>query len=248
MLWVNADDFGFSKTITLAILDCFKKGIITTTTACVNGPDFLESAKMIKGTLFEKKVGLHINITEGEPLTEKIKDVKWLCKDGKFIGFPKRNHIFSKKDKNAIYEEIKEQFKAFKSTGLEINHVDSHNHIHNAPGIFNLILKIMKEEGVEKIRIFRNTGSIPFYKKIYKVMMNKRIEKNSYSSFMGSFEDLKLDWKKEKDSIYELMIHPDYDSAGELIDRENEDYSLPIGKKIEELIGFIKEKNIKIIK
>ena len=69
----NADDFGKSTEINNAILTCFKDGLIDRTTIMVNMPGADEAAELAREEGFFDKVGLHLNLTEGEPLTDEIK-------------------------------------------------------------------------------------------------------------------------------------------------------------------------------
>lgn len=67
-LIVNADDFGFSKAVTDAILDCHSNGIVTSTTLMSNMP-FAEYAASKAKVFPMLSVGLHMTLTEGKPLS-----------------------------------------------------------------------------------------------------------------------------------------------------------------------------------
>lgn len=49
---VNADDFGKTHTINLAIAECFNKGLITNTTIMVNMPFADEAVEIAKQEVF----------------------------------------------------------------------------------------------------------------------------------------------------------------------------------------------------
>ena len=70
---INADDFGLSKDVNEAIDICIKKDYIQRTTLMVNMPQTLEAVKLAKDGGYLNKVGLHINLIEGIPLTPDIK-------------------------------------------------------------------------------------------------------------------------------------------------------------------------------
>ena len=240
-LWVNADDFGFTKSCSDAIFECFKKGYITTTTACANGEFFDYAIRLIKNTPYEDKIGLHINLTEGKPLTENIKHNNRICdNNGNFILFPKPYSRLSKKEKEDIYNEMQAQVDALKAKGIKINHLDSHHHIHNSFRILPIVIELAINNDIKHIRLLRNAGDISLMKKIYKYLLNKKIRKYSYSKYMGGLDDLEY-VKNSGEYIFELMIHPDFDYNGNLIDRENEDYSNPTGRKLDlEIKNIIK--------
>jgi len=49
--------------------------------------------------------------------------------------------------------EIRAQFEAFQKTGLPLDHVNSHNHMHLHPTVLSLILKIGRDFGLKAIRV-----------------------------------------------------------------------------------------------
>ena len=73
MLFVNADDFGLSHEVNMAIVEAFKKGLINNTTIMVNMPGFEEAVRLAEKYGFFDRVGLHLNLFEGKHLTEDIK-------------------------------------------------------------------------------------------------------------------------------------------------------------------------------
>ena len=68
LLIVNADDFGLSKGQNYGILDACKNGLVTSTTALVNGAAIDHAAQLSRRTP-ELAVGMHFVLTLGEPLT-----------------------------------------------------------------------------------------------------------------------------------------------------------------------------------
>ena len=119
----------------------------------------------------------------------------------------------------------------FEDVGININHIDSHHHIHNSFRVLPIILKVASEYKVCKMRLLRNAGKMSILKRIYKSFLNFRIKKLRISDFMGDLNDYNA-IKKCENKIFELMIHPDFDRNGCLIDRKNEDYNNPLGKHL----------------
>lgn len=155
---VNADDFGYSSVFNKAIVSCFKEGIISSTTIMMNMPSCREAIELAFDNGFNDSVGLHFNIIEGRPLSERIKCCERLCRDG--ILCYKRNSVFfwTKEEKLAIKEEFEAQLYALKSNGINPTHVDSHQHSHTEIPIFNIIKKPMLDAGINKVRLSRNVG------------------------------------------------------------------------------------------
>ena len=68
LLIVNADDFGLSKGQNYGIVEACRHGVVTSTTALVNG-EAIEHAAALSRTLPELGVGMHFVLTLGMPLT-----------------------------------------------------------------------------------------------------------------------------------------------------------------------------------
>lgn len=47
-LIINADDFGFTEATNYGIIDCFNKGVLTSTTIMANMPGFNHAIKLAK--------------------------------------------------------------------------------------------------------------------------------------------------------------------------------------------------------
>ena len=71
-LIINADDFGMSESINLAVLDAYKNGILTSASLLANGPAFEHSISLLKEM---QGIGLavHLNIIEFSTLQKNIK-------------------------------------------------------------------------------------------------------------------------------------------------------------------------------
>ena len=78
-LIVNADDFGLTSGVTYGIYDAMSRGVVTSTTMMVNTSATLLAAQLTKREP-DLAVGLHANISLGEPLTR----CPSLLKDGRF--------------------------------------------------------------------------------------------------------------------------------------------------------------------
>ncbi|MEN6316039.1 MAG: ChbG/HpnK family deacetylase [Clostridiaceae bacterium] len=223
-LIINGDDFGLTKSCTLAIAEAFKQGKITSTTMCANGAYFKDAVKLAEENSLQNRIGIHINLTEGKPLTEPIShDSFFCCADGFFHGQIDRRKKLAKEQNLNVFREVAAQIDKLISNGIEITHVDSHHHIHTAPNLTDIILQVMKEYNLQKLRISRNIGDIQIHKKLLKDLFNLRLKLKGYKSIelFGSLNDIKHEINEDKS--LELMVHPDFNCNNELIDRVNYD-------------------------
>lgn len=225
---VNADDFGLSESATRAVIQAFEAGLISDTTLMANGKYFDGAVGLAQRYGYDERIGIHFNLTEGKPLTEDIKHCHSFCKNGIFHHENNRLKPLSRFEKQAVYEELTAQAKRIRDAGLVISHADSHHHIHTAVFIAPIVFKVCKETGINKIRIHRNIGHIAGYKKVVKNLYNANLRKKGFitTDCFGSLEDIK---KGEVPDRLEIMVHPDYDIDGVLIDRRDFTGGIPSG-------------------
>ncbi len=87
-------------------------------------------------------MGIHINLTEGKPLTD-LSGTSLVDENGSFITKSIFNYwlVFSATTRNRIKAEIKAQYNKLVDHGIHPTHIDSHQHVHTLPWlpIFSLI-------------------------------------------------------------------------------------------------------------
>ena len=205
---VNADDFGASQEINAAIDYAFKQGIINRTTLMVNMPFAKDAVQLaIKGGYFDK-IGLHLCLDAGEPLTEAIKEYQLF--GTKDFWKKKINHIYiGRKVRKAIEQEIEAQIQEYIRLGCTAMHIDSHHHAHHTPSILPSVISLAKKYGFKSMRISRNIGLvISPIKRIIKNILNYQIcnnfEANTYFGNMQNYKESSL----SKNDSFEIMVHP----------------------------------------
>ena len=203
---INADDFGYSPEFNKAIKICFKEGFISSTTIMMNMPYCNNAIEMAFKDGFETSVGLHFNLIEGQPLTQRIRKCERLCKDG-LLSY-KRNSVFfwSREEKLAIKEEFEAQLYALIDSGITPTHIDSHQHSHTELPIFNIIKDSILDAGINKIRLSRNVG-------ISKTRIFAKRIVNSYIRSFGFkttrfFNDISQPEINQSLDNIEIMCHP----------------------------------------
>lgn len=219
-LIINADDFGASSLVNKAIIEAFNEKLISSATIMVNTPSFDEACNLINKFNLHGKIGLHINLTEGSPLTERITYIERFC-DITSKKFKPFGNIFciNRKERRAIKEEVLAQYEKLISNGITPTHFDSHHHSHTKWAVAKHVIKLAKAKGIKGIRLTRNCGTKgSFLKRIYKKFYNFKLKKNSlaFTDFFGSDADL-LSLKRGTSKI-EMLVHPGYSSEGVLID------------------------------
>ena len=145
---INADDFGLNPDVNKAIIELLKSGRIDRTTLMVNMPFAEEAARLLKEEHLEDAAGIHLNLADGTPLTERIKGTP-LCADGEFNrcqALPSYRFFLKPAIYSAVKEELDCQFRRFYELfGHYPTHVDSHGHFHNFLPYLSIILPLSKK-------------------------------------------------------------------------------------------------------
>ncbi len=121
----------------------------------VSAPAANEAVEIAKA-LPDLKVGLHIVLSNGKSTLPAAEIPALVNSDAEFASSQVSSGVkmfFNAEAKFQLEKEIRAQFEAFKATGLTLDHVNAHNHMHLHPTVFSLILTIGSEFGLTAIRI-----------------------------------------------------------------------------------------------
>ncbi|TKK70335.1 ChbG/HpnK family deacetylase [Ilyomonas limi] len=213
-LIINADDFGCNSIINAAIVSCFCKGIINSTTIMVNMDGFEEAVKLAYHNGFANNIGLHVNLTEGHPLTD-LAGTGLTNQNGQFIMQAASNprNLLSPFTKSKIKSEIREQYNKLIATGIIPTHIDSHQHVHTLPVLAPIFIAFAKEKN-QKLRIAAIRRRKNFFGTAYNTLLNRYI-KGMGVHFTDRFNNVNYFMKylqKKTNFIpaFEVMVHPSY--------------------------------------
>lgn len=153
VLIVNADDFGLSKGQNYGIIEACKNGLVTSTTALVNGAAISHAAQLSR-CVPELGVGMHFVLTLGEPLsampglTREGRLGKWIWQMAEEDSLPL----------DEIAHELECQYRRFIALfGCEPTHIDSHHRVHMIARIYPIVAAFAREKGVA-LRIDRQVA------------------------------------------------------------------------------------------
>lgn len=155
-LIVNADDFGFNREITDGIVESHHNGVVTSTTLMINMPAAEYAVGRVKDCP-EMSVGLHVNLTEGRPISDPGEIPSLVDAEGSFIDRPtffKRANL-CQLDSSHLRLEMKRQFEKIIELGHTPTHADSHHHSASCVQPFFIKLSLMKEFGIKRLRTHR---------------------------------------------------------------------------------------------
>jgi predicted glycoside hydrolase/deacetylase ChbG (UPF0249 family) len=139
-LIVNADDCNLTEGVTSSILDCHDRGIVTSTTFLVNLPVNLQTVRRLKARR-GLGVGLHLNVTLGEPVSRKARVSSLIDGEGGFAR-PRRMKA-ARVNPRELYGEYRAQVELFRKVfGRLPTHLDTHHQLHDFPLFYKVLAEI----------------------------------------------------------------------------------------------------------
>jgi len=101
-------------------------------------------------------VGLHLDLVDGLPALPRTEVPDLVGGDGRFdrnmtrAGF---RFFFLPRVRRQLAMEIRAQFDAFRATGLRLDHVNAHKHMHVHPTIARMIIDIGRDYRMAAVRV-----------------------------------------------------------------------------------------------
>jgi hopanoid biosynthesis associated protein HpnK len=157
-LIVNADDFGRSHSINQAVVRAHRDGILTTTSLMVNEPGFGEAVSLARENP-KLGVGLHLTLLMGHAALPPEEIPGLANARGEFSNQPVgagMTYFFKRSLREQLRAEIRAQFDKFHATGLPLDHVNGHLHLHLHPVIFEILMEDADRLGVQRMRLTRD--------------------------------------------------------------------------------------------
>jgi hopanoid biosynthesis associated protein HpnK len=157
-LIVNADDFGRSHSINQAVIRAHREGILTSASLMVDEVGFDEAVKLAKKNP-KLGVGLHLTLLQGHSALPPEKISGLVNARGEFSNSPigvGLNYFIKLNLREQLRAEIHAQFEKFHATGLPLDHVNGHLHLHLHPAIFKILMEDSEELGIRHLRLTRD--------------------------------------------------------------------------------------------
>ncbi len=149
----HSDDYGMSVHSSKYILSCCEEGVLSSVAGMPNSPVFAECCQMLNPYVEEGRItiSVHLNLVEGRALSQPdrlplLTDERgfFCCSFGKLLMMTlsaKRSRL-KKEIQRELTCQIRRVQEAFPAAELAL---DSHQHFHMIPLVFDTILDIIKE-------------------------------------------------------------------------------------------------------
>jgi predicted glycoside hydrolase/deacetylase ChbG (UPF0249 family) len=174
---LHADDLGMSRAVTEGIFEAFRHGPLTSTSLLANAPDAARALADWPELLRQQRagdlpsaplrrklddparpfdLGIHLNLTEGRPLTARRYPSELLDPQGCFPGlFPllRRLQRGGSRFRAGILDELSSQVQFILDHGLRPTHLNGHQYIEVFPAISAIIPELLERFHIHAVRV-----------------------------------------------------------------------------------------------
>ena len=235
-LIVNADDFGLTPGVNRGVLRAFQDGIVTSASLLVTGIAFEEAVALTRQNP-QLDVGLHLALVEERAVLGREVLPTLVDETGRFprtSGEFFRRAVLGGINWDEVERELAAQIERFQKTGLRLSHLNSHQHLHMFPPIFQIVRRLTS--GMDNVWIRNPAGP---WRKSSGVRMGRWVQQLGLNltclsargwpgppppqmpDGMYGFEvsgcltrsALKQILRRIPDGLYELICHPGEDDA-----------------------------------
>jgi len=157
-LIVNADDLGLTRAVNRGVVRAFQDGIVTSASLLVTGSAFEDAVAMAQQNP-KLDVGLHLALLEeravlGPDVLPTLVDEtgRFPRTSGEFI----QRALLGGISWHEVEQEIAAQIALFQKTGLRLSHLNSHQHLHMFPPVFQIVRRLAR--GMDNVWIRNPAG------------------------------------------------------------------------------------------
>jgi predicted glycoside hydrolase/deacetylase ChbG (UPF0249 family) len=179
-LVLHADDFGMNRSVTDGILFGFRSGLLTSTSLLSNAPDAdravslwkqllqvaehptsanfpsLDARRRLGDHILPFDLGVHLNLTQGRPLTGKEYPRRLLDRESCFPGvFSLFAHLrkCDAAELDRVKAELSRQIEFALERGLRPTHLNGHQYIEMLPAISAMMPELLDRHGIRVVRV-----------------------------------------------------------------------------------------------
>ncbi len=154
-LIVTADDVGLHPGMTRGALAAHDRGIVTAVSVSPNGKAFEDAVERLRDRP-RLSIGAHLTLVGERPLSRPEAIPSLVGPDGALhSGYPAfaARYALGLIRSVDLATEMHAQVERLLATGLPVVHLNSHQHLHVLPRIFDVVLALAQEHGIPAVRI-----------------------------------------------------------------------------------------------
>ena len=218
---IIADDLGIDSLTNQRITDCYEKGLISSTSVMVTMPGFEEAVQWYKRQSLEPKLGIHLDLDGGKPVSDAFRTAY----GDKKLFYPGGRLTADRKYLEILEQELDAQIQKLINSGIALHHIDSHHHKHTNWPVAKIVVRLAKKYGGVRIRVAGNVlYPSAFHKQVYRSLLNNYFKRHSNpQNHIPNFARLEkfmvVNPTINGDSI-ELMTHPGMEQDYKLLNSQ----------------------------
>ena len=200
-LIATADDVGLDPGMTGGAIEAHRNGIITACSIVANGRAFDDAVARLR-EVPALEVGAHLTLVEERSLTT-----------GELM--PRNWMRFLVSRRGDVEGELRLQIEKVLAAGLRVTHLNSHQHLHMLPAIFELVQRLAEEYGVPYVRVVHDrSGRIGIRRALFSGVASTRNVRRSTFGTIGAVDaghltaDRIIRLLDHVDGTTELVAHP----------------------------------------
>jgi len=179
---LHADDFGMNEAVNQGIITSFAEGLLTSTSILANAPaaseacaawtrlDLERSSGRLPSLSFRRglydsgsafDLGVHLNLTQGRPLTGEQYPAQLLDREGRFPGvfsLLARLAVGGSKYRQSVRRELVSQIESVRARGLLMTHLNGHQYVEMLPVVSEIFPELLKQFSIPIVRVARERG------------------------------------------------------------------------------------------
>ena len=176
-LVLHADDLGMNRAVNAGILRGFRHGLLTSASLLANAPDAVWAIEQWKSLADEPTagqlpsadarrklgdpdcpfdLGVHLNLTQGRPLTGSRYPAELLDHEGRFPGVFRlfvRLRRAGDRFRAPIRAELERQVAVLCDRGLRPTHLNGHQYVEMMPAVSAIVPDVMQRFGIGVVRV-----------------------------------------------------------------------------------------------
>jgi chitin disaccharide deacetylase len=156
---VNGDDFGLSPGVNKGIVRAHREGILTSASLMATGDAFEEAVGLAQDNP-NLSVGVHLALVEGRPVSPPEQIPSLVTSRGTFctsLGAFMMRWLSGRIRRQEVERELAAQVEKVLASGLTVERLDSHMHLHLIPGIFSIAVALARHYRIRGIRLPRES-------------------------------------------------------------------------------------------
>jgi len=148
-LVINADDLGLHPRIDEGIFRARAEGVVTSASLLATGPTAPEAVRRARRE--KLALGLHLCLTTHLSPAAPARDVRWLAPGGRFrANWTELSAAWLARlvPAEEVVLELRAQVRRAHELGAELDHLDTHQHLHLLPGMTSIVEVLAAELGL----------------------------------------------------------------------------------------------------